>query len=137
MVEFQTTHKEEREPRITSNYKSTKIDWYDEEGEWGVVDIRDLDTQELWTLRNTIKKFFDEQLKVIDDELNNWTPIHCAVCGKEDLAHRGYPFVTWGIRSEHILCPKHVAAFDREGTPDGEQLKQLKQEQREIKELFG
>lgn len=98
MVQFNDVHKDEREPRITANYQPTIIDWYNDNGEWGEVDIKDIKTSDLWALRNQIERYLRKQLMVIDAELNNWTTIYCAVCGEEDLAHRGYPFVTWGIR---------------------------------------
>ena len=137
MVQFNDVHKDEREPRITANYQPTVIDWYNDNGEWGEVDIKDIKTSDLWALRNQIERYLRKQLMVIDAELNNWTTIYCAVCGEEDLAHRGYPFVTWGIRGGHILCPRHLRAFDLKGTPEGKLLDQAKKEQREIAELFG
>ena len=134
MVEFTDEHKE---PRITANYQSTIIQWYDKDGKFTDVDIKDISTDDLWALRNSIHRFMCEQLAVIDAELNNWTEIHCAVCGQDDLAHRGYPFVTWGIRAGYILCPRHLMAYDLKGTPEGELLERAKQERREIAEIFG
>ena len=135
MVEFTNEHKEDI--RITSNYQDTTIQWYRDDESFGDVDIRDIETGELWALRNSVQRFMQEQLATIDAELNNWTTIYCSVCGQDDLAHRGFPFITWGIRAGYILCPRHVRAFDLKGTPEGDQLDALKAEQREIAELFG
>lgn len=135
MVEFKSEHK--GEVRIPNHSSNTVIDWYTAKGEWGEVDIKDVPTGDLWDLRNTVERFMREQLKVIDDELNSWASIYCSVCGEEDVAHRGYPFVTWGLRGGFLLCPRHLRAFDLQGTPEGELLEAAKKEQREIAELFG
>lgn len=138
MVEFQSGHKEEL--RAISG-KSTKVDWYNKDGKPVPIDISQLETNALWELRNSIRDFCAHQLDVIDQELNNWTSIYCSVCGEEDLAYRGQPFITWGVRGGYILCPRHTRAFDLKGTPEGERLeaekKRIREEQKEIAELFG
>lgn len=142
MVEITQAHKESRrsadiEPRITSNYQDTEIDWFDKKGKWGKVDVKNIETSDLWVLRREIEGYLRRQLATIDAELNNWTTIYCAVCGAEDLAHRGYPFVTWGIRGGYILCPAHLMRFDRIGTPEDELIKEARKQEKELKELFG
>ena len=135
MVEITAEHRANNSRVATPNGKI--IDFYNEKGEWGEVCIEDIETNDLWTLRKAVEDFFRAQLSVIDDELNNWTSIFCSVCGEEDLAHRGHPFVTWGIRGGFTLCPRHLRAFDLQGTPEGDLLEAAKKEQREITELFG
>jgi hypothetical protein len=135
MVEIKAEHKANNARIATTN--STIVDWYTPEGEWGEVDIKDIETSDLWILRKTIEDFMRSQLSVIDEELNNWSTIYCSVCGQEDLAHRGYPFITWGVRGGYTLCPRHLRAFDLKGTPEGDLLDAAKKEQREIAELFG
>ena len=135
MVEFNQNHK--YEVKATSGHTGKMIDWYNENGEWAEIDVSKIDTPELWQLRHTLKKYLDTQLQVIDSELDNWTEISCNICGQEDLAYRGQPFITWGIRAGYFLCPRHVAAYDRIGTPEGEILKEIKREKAEIKEIFG
>jgi hypothetical protein len=101
------------------------------------VDITKLSDNELFTLRASLERWYKEQMYVINQEIERWEPIYCSVCGQEDLAFRGRPFVTWGMRGGYPLCPRHTMRFDLMGTPEGEQLRKAKEEEREIKELFG
>jgi hypothetical protein len=101
------------------------------------INVQELTDTELFALRVQVKNTYTEQMGVIDDEINNWQPIYCAVCGAEDLAFRGRPFVTWGLRGGYPLCPRHTRAFDRYGTPEAKLLAEAKAEDAEIKELFG
>ena len=101
------------------------------------INVQKLTDNELFTLKATVRNQYLEQMGVIDDEINNWQTIHCAVCGEEDLAFRGRPFVTWGLRGGYPLCPRHTRAFDRFGTPEAKILADAKKEDAEIAELFG
>ena len=136
MVDFSDSHKDEAANQFQPHTEPV-IDWYNDDGGLGKIDLRQLEVGELWDLRNSISRFCDRQLAIIDEELNDWRPIYCAVCGEEDLAYRGQPFITWGLRGGHVLCPRHLRAYDRIGTPEAEILKQARQEAQEIKELFG
>lgn len=136
MVEINSNHKRERLEAV-SGHNHRMVDWFDDEGKPTQVDVTKIDTDELWKLRDQMESYHKEQQKVIMDELNSWTEVHCAVCGMEQVAYRGYPFITWGFRAGYILCPQHLRAYDMLGTPDGERLKQAKAEEAEIKELFG
>lgn len=127
MVQINDDHK----IRIPSNNRAT-LEWQGE-----TIDVRSLSDSELFTLKNTIKHWYNDQMGVIDDEINNWQPIYCSVCGEEDLAFRGKPFVTWGLRGGHPLCPRHTRAFDRFGTPEARRKQIEAEEEAEIKELFG
>lgn len=100
------------------------------------VDITKLSDDELFTMRISLERWYKEQMHTINAEIERWEPIYCAVCGAEDLAFRGKPFVTWAIRGGYILCPRHTMRFDIMGTPEGELLRLAKEEEREIKELF-
>jgi len=135
MVEFDKSHK--HEVRATSGSSGKMIDWYNDKGEWAEMDVSKIDTPDLWQLRHTVKRYLDAQLQVIDSELDNWTTISCNICQRDDLAYRGQPFITWGIRAGFFLCPQHLAAYDRMGTPEGEILKEIKREKAELKAIFG
>jgi hypothetical protein len=132
MVQINDDHK----IQIASKNK-THFEWLDENGNMRDINVTTLTDDELFILRNQMKAWFNEQMGVIDDEINRWEPVYCAVCGQEDLAFRGKPFVTWGMRGGYPLCPRHTMRFDLMGTPAGEQLRKAKEEEREIKELFG
>jgi len=135
MVEFNQDHKGEM--KATSGHKNKIIDFYNEAGDWAEIDVSKIDTPNLWELRHTVKKYLDAQLQVIDSELDNWTTIKCTVCERDDLAYRGQPFISWGIRAGFFLCPKHLAAYDRMGTPEGEIVKKMKEESADLKAIFG
>lgn len=139
MVEFNNGHKVPSQHELIAGGKSgnTIVDFYDEKGEWGEIDVSLIPTNELWALRRTMKNYFDEQIKIIDEELDNWSEISCHICGQQDLAYRGQPFITWGMRGGYVLCPRHVLAFDLVGTPEGEIIKKAKRERKEIEEIFG
>ena len=132
MVQINDDHK----IQIASKNKTT-FEWIDENGYVKDINVTQLSDQELFALRVTMKNWYNEQMAVIDDEINRWEPVYCAVCGQEDLAFRGRPFVTWGMRGGYPLCPRHTRAFDRFGTPEAELLRKAREEDREIKELFG
>lgn len=132
MVQFKDDHK----IQIASKNKTT-FEWLDEKGNMKTLNVTELTDDELFILRNQMNHWFQEQIHVIDEEANRWENIYCSVCGQEDLAFRGRPFVTWGLRGGYPLCPRHTRAFDRIGTPEAEILKQAREEEREIKELFG
>lgn len=132
MVNFNDDHK------ITIPSKNrTTFEWLDENGNMKQLNVTTLTDDELFSLRVQMNHWFNEQMSVIDDEINRWEPVFCAVCGQEDLAFRGKPFITWGLRGGYPLCPRHTMRFDLMGTPEGEQLRKAKEEEREIKELFG
>lgn len=120
MIEFQAKHK-------------STVEWFDQYGHLEQRDVRDLSDNELFELRAKITRWCNDQLAIIDAEINNWSPIYCAVCGEEDLAFRGRPFITWQLRAGKILCPRHVMAYDRLDEPKWKQRK----EEAEIKALFG
>lgn len=101
------------------------------------VDITSLSDDELFTLRTRLESWYKEQMYVINKEIERWEPIYCSVCGEEDLAFRGKPFVTWGLRGGYPLCPRHTRAYDRFGTPEAKLLAEARKEAAEIKELFG
>lgn len=132
MVNFNDDHK----ITIPSGNKTT-LEWFNGVGELDKVNVTELSDNELFLLRKHIQEWADEQLKVIDDEINNWQTIYCQICGEEDLAFRGRPFITWGMRAGYPLCPRHTRAYDRMGTPEAELIKQARKEAKEIKELFG
>lgn len=117
MVKFNERHKEEK-PKLSI------------EG-----DLRKMADADLWALRHEIEAQAREDLAAIDEELNRWEPIFCRVCGEEDLAYRGEPFVTWGKRGDYILCPRHLMKFDRKGTPEEEKFNRFTKQQ-QIKEIF-
>lgn len=96
------------------------------------VDVSKLTDHELFLMRNELDHWYQEQRAIIQDEIERWEPIYCAVCGQEDLAFRGRPFITWGLRGGRTLCPKHLWLFDHMGDH-----KRTKQEEAEIKEIFG
>lgn len=114
----------------------TSLEWFDNMGQIEKLNVTTLSDTDLFVLRNRIREWSCVQLAVVDDEISRWEPIFCSVCGKEDLAFRGKPFITWGMRGGYTLCPQHTLAFDRVGTPEAELIKQTKAEDREIKELF-
>ena len=139
MVEFNNSHKASSKHELIAGGKSgnTIVDFYNEKGEWGEIDVSKLSTNDLWALRRQMKDYFDTQIKVIDDELDNWSDISCHICGQQDLAYRGQPFITWGFRAGYIMCPRHVRAFDLKGTPEGELIEQARKERKELEEIFG
>lgn len=132
MVTFKDDHK----IKIASKNK-TNFEWLDEEGNLKQINVTTLEDNELFILRNQMNQWYNEQIGVIDEEINRWETIHCVVCGEEDLAFRGRPFITWGLRAGYPLCPRHTRAFDRIGTPEAELLERARKEDEEIKELFG
>lgn len=135
MVNFSPGHKHEL--KAGSTVGSRYVDWFDEDGNPAEMDISKMDTDDLWQLKRHIESYYQEQVKAIEDELDNWTEVFCAVCGMSQIAYRGYPFVTWGFRSGWVLCPQHLRAYDLLGTPDGERLKMEREEEEKIQELFG
>jgi hypothetical protein len=94
-----------------------------------------MEASDLWALRSQIERQTAEDIAAIDAELDRWEPIACAVCGIEDLAYRGEPFITWGNRGGYMLCPNHLVKFDRKGTPEEEKFNQFAKDQ-QIKEIF-
>jgi hypothetical protein len=132
MVQINDDHK----IQIASKNK-VMFQWLDAKGNMKDINVTELTDDELFILRNQMKAWFNEQMGVIDDEVNRWEPVFCSVCGQEDLAFRGRPFVTWGLRGGYPLCPRHTRAFDRIGTPEAELLRKAREEDKEIKELFG
>jgi hypothetical protein len=132
MVNFNEDHK------ITIPTKNrSHFEWIGEDGRVKDINVTTLTDTELFALRNTMKSWFLDQMGVIEDEINRWEPVYCAVCGEEDLAFRGRPFITWGLRGGYPLCPRHTRAYDNYGTPEAKLLAQAKEEDKEIKELFG
>lgn len=102
-MKFTAKHKE-----VRSDLSGGRLD--------GDIDVTKLSTEELYDLR----RFFMEQIQIVDEELDRWEPVYCTICDEEDLGYRGVPFITWGIRAEHILCPRHLWKFDNfEATHDG------------------
>jgi hypothetical protein len=132
MVSFTDDHKV-----TVATTNRTTFEWFDADGRIKEINVTKLTDTELFALRNSIKTWYLDQMGVIDDEINNWHTIYCSVCGAEDLAFRGRPFVTWGLRGGYTLCPRHTRAFDRYGTPEAKLLAEAKAEDAEIKELFG
>lgn len=132
MIQFKDDHK------VTiASPNRTHFEWFDDDGRIKDIDVTKLTDNELFTLKTTIKDWYYQQMGVIDDEINNWHPVYCAVCGEEDLAFRGRPFVTWGLRGGYILCPRHVRAFDNFKKPKAERHRLEDIEDAEIRELFG
>lgn len=117
MVKFNHKHKEEK-PKLSI------------EG-----DLSQMETSDLYALRNQIQRQAAEDISAIDAELDRWEDIECAVCGAQDLAYRGEPFITWGKRGEYLLCPNHLAKFDRKGTPEEAKFNRFTKQQ-QIKEIF-
>lgn len=133
MVEFSIDHK----LMASSGKHGVMIDWFDDNGNPKQIDITTIDTDKLWEMRHRMVRYHREQLDAIDKELESWSTVNCAVCDMEQVAYRGYPFITWGLRDGYILCPKHLRAYDLKGTPEGEKQDQEREEARQIQELFG
>lgn len=132
MIKFKEDHK-----IAFPSKNATRYEWFDKDGKVTQLDVQKLSDHELFALRASMNEWYHTQIGVIDDEINNWHPVYCAVCGEEDLAFRGRPFVTWGLRGGHILCPRHVRAFDNFKKPKAERHRLEDIEDAEIAELFG